>query len=85
MAKEQKESKVKVHHIMADGTERDSIEGLVVPYEQCPEVYHILAQMSLKRAEKARKEKQTQQDNSCKNYTNQKTPSYKAISDIIVI
>lgn len=67
MAKEQKERNVKIRHIMADGTARDSIEGFVVPYEQCPEAYHILVQMSLKRAEKARKEKQTQQDNSCRN------------------
>ena len=43
---------VKVRHIMADGTERDSIEGLVVSYEACPEVYHILYQMSIEKARK---------------------------------
>ena len=51
---QKQESKVRVHHIMADGTERDSIDGFVVTYEACPEVYHILHQMSLERVEKAR-------------------------------
>ena len=52
---QKQESKVKVRHIMADGTERDSIDGFVVRYEYCPKVYHILHQMSLERAEKERK------------------------------
>jgi hypothetical protein len=57
MASIQKERKVTVRHIMADGTERDSIEGLVVSYEYCPEAYHILCRMSLERAETERKKK----------------------------
>lgn len=61
MASIQTESKVRIHHIMADGTERDSIEGLVVPYEYCPEYYHILAQMSREKAERERKKKQCQE------------------------
>jgi hypothetical protein len=52
MATIQKEHKVTVHHIMADGTERDSIEGLVVGYEYCPEAYHLLCRMSLERERK---------------------------------
>jgi hypothetical protein len=55
MASIQKENKVIVRHRMADGTVRDSIEGLVVSYEYCPEVYHLLYRMNLERAEKARK------------------------------
>ena len=49
---QKQESKVKVRHIMADGTVRDSIDGFVVTYEACPEVYHILHQMSLEKARK---------------------------------
>lgn len=53
MAKIQKqESKVRVHHIMADGTERDSLKGYVLPYEGFEEVYRLLYQMSLEKARK---------------------------------
>ena len=55
---QKQESEVRVHHIMADGTERESIEGYVLPYEGFEGVYKLLYQMSLERAEKARKEKQ---------------------------
>jgi hypothetical protein len=55
---QKQESKVKIRHIMADGTERDSVTGLVVSYEACPEVYHILHQMSLERARKKQWQKQ---------------------------
>jgi hypothetical protein len=52
---QKQERKVTVRHIMADGTERESIDGFVVSYEYCPEVYQLLCRMSLERAEKARK------------------------------
>lgn len=55
--KAKQESKVRIHHVMADGTERDSIAGYVVTYEACPEVYHALYEMSLKRARKKQWEK----------------------------
>ena len=58
---QQPKREVKVRHIMADGTERDSMKGFVLTYEACPEVYHILYQMSLERAE--RKMKQCQEKN----------------------
>lgn len=61
MASIQKQpSNVRVRHIMADGTERESMKGYVLTYEACPEVYHILYLMSLEKAEKERKKKQCQ-------------------------
>jgi hypothetical protein len=35
-----------VIHIMADGTVRDSIEGLIVPYEMCPEAYAVIERVN---------------------------------------
>jgi hypothetical protein len=39
---------------MADGTVRDSIEGLVVPYEMCPDAYAVIERVN----ERIKKEKQ---------------------------
>lgn len=36
---------VKVTHILKDGTRLDDITGHVVRYEDCPEVYHLLAEI----------------------------------------
>lgn len=43
----------RIIHIMADGTVRDSIEGLVVPYEMCPEAYAVIERAN----ERIKKEK----------------------------
>ena len=51
------ESKIRIHHIMADGTERDSIEGYVLPYEGFEGIYQLLYQMSLEKSEIERKKK----------------------------
>lgn len=50
---QKQESKVKIRHIMADGTVRDSIEGLVVPYEMCPDAYAVIERCN----ERIKKEK----------------------------
>ena len=57
MAKVQKERKVTIRHIMADGTVRDSIEGFVIPYEQCPEAYHIIHRLNMRLAEEREAER----------------------------
>lgn len=57
MAKVQEERKVTIRHIMADGTERDSIEGFVIPYEQCPEAYHIIHRLNRRLAEERERKK----------------------------
>lgn len=36
----------RIIHIMADGTVRDSIEGFVVPYEQCPDAYAVIERVN---------------------------------------
>lgn len=43
----------RIIHIMADGTVRDSIEGLVVPYEMCPDAYAVIERAN----ERIKKEK----------------------------
>lgn len=49
------ERNAKVIHIMADGTVRDSIEGLVVPYEMCPDAYAVIERVN-ERIKKEKKE-----------------------------
>jgi hypothetical protein len=43
----------RIIHIMADGTVRDSIEGLVVSYEMCPDAYAVIERAN----ERIKKEK----------------------------
>lgn len=45
--------KMKVKHIMADGSVRDSVKGYEVPYNDITKpFYHILAQAEIRRQEK---------------------------------
>lgn len=45
--------KAYVTHIMADGTERDSMEGYPIPYnEKTAVAYHILANIMRREADK---------------------------------
>ena len=39
-----------VRHFLKDGTQVDSIEGRVVSYEDCPEVYHLINRINQSRA-----------------------------------
>lgn len=45
-------------HILKDGRVLDSIEGYVVPYEDCPEAYHILAKILDRKARERRAAKE---------------------------
>lgn len=44
---------VVVRHFLKDGTQVDSIEGRVVSYEDCPEVYHLINRINQSRAKEA--------------------------------
>lgn len=55
--------KVKVIHILKDGTVLDDITGHVVSYEDCPGAYHILAKVLDRRA-RERQANKTSENNT---------------------
>ncbi len=46
------DKKLKITHVMKDGTERDSIEGLVVPLNEKTELFYNTISSIVKRNEK---------------------------------
>lgn len=55
-------TKAKITHIMADGTIRDSVAGMVIDPKQCPGYYELLIKM-IREDIKKEKEKQYKQTN----------------------
>lgn len=53
-------TKAKITHIMADGTVKDSVRGVVVGYNQCPEFYELLIESRKERLMRERGEKYEQ-------------------------
>lgn len=52
---------VTIRHFLKDGTQVDSIEGRVVSYEDCPEVYHLIDRINQSRVREAAIHKEDKQ------------------------
>ena len=40
---------MKITHILKDGSKLDSIEGIIIKPEDCPEVYRVIKKLNKKR------------------------------------